>query len=310
MNTLISTFFAERTLNHLPLGIFILDRSGRIHGWNAWMEEKTGISRVAALSHSLADLFPGFVHPLFDEALGKILAGATSQPLSQVQNPYLIPILLKPVDQFGLKMMQQKVHLSPVVTEQGELMALVTLVDVTENVMHQFELQEDATQLKEASYRDPLTNVYNRRFLSVWLEKNLLAAQRHAYPVACLMLDIDQFKQINDLHGHAVGDQVLCDFGQLLSKNVRDSDLCVRYGGDEFLLILSWSTLADAVARAKSLVELVHQTSIGGMPAGEVTCSIGASVFLAESPCQQDVLLKQADAQLYRAKRAGRNCVC
>ena len=299
MNDIVSTFCAENPLNQLPLGIFILDSSGSIHEWNAWMEEKTGIAHVAALGKQLLDLFPGFDHPLFEEALEKVFARSAMQMLPQGLNPYLIPILLKQVDHFGLEMMQQKVQISPVITGLGDVMALVTLVDVT-----------DANQLQEASYRDPLTNLYNRRFMSIWLEKNLLAAQRHAYPVACLMMDIDRFKQINDLHGHHVGDLVLCDFGKILANYVRESDVCVRYGGDEFLGIWSWSTLADAVTRAMALVEVVRQSSLGGLAAGDVTCSIGSSVFLAESPCMQDVLLKQADAQLYRAKHAGRDCVC
>ena len=303
MDDIVSTFCVEKPLNQLPLGVFILDASGLIHEWNAWMEEKTGIAHAAALGKSLADLFPGFYHPLFVEALDKVFAGSAMQLLPQIVHPSLIPIV-------GSKIMQQKVLMSPVITAQGDTMAWVTLVDVTDNALHQHLLLEDTIQLQEASYRDPLTNLYNRRFMSVWLEKNLLAAQRHAYPVACLMLDIDHFKQINDLYGHHVGDLVLCEFGQILANHIRDSDVCVRYGGDEFLLILSWSTLADALTRAMALVALVRQSSLGGLPVGAVTCSIGASVFQAESPCIQDVLLKQADAQLYRAKHAGRNCVC
>ncbi|HBI22175.1 MAG TPA: hypothetical protein DDY37_06300 [Legionella sp.] len=302
MNAIASTFCVEKPLNQLPLGVFILDSSGRIHEWNAWMEEKTGIAHAAALGKQLVDLFPGFEHPRFSDALEKVFAGSAMQLLPQLLNPCLIPVV-------GLGMMQQ-VLMSPVIADQGKNMAWVTLVDVTENALHQQMLLEDAIQLQEASYRDPLTNLYNRRFMSVWLEKNLLSAQRHAYPVACLMLDIDHFKQINDLYGHHVGDLVLCEFGQILINHVRHSDVCVRYGGDEFLVILSWSTLADALSRAKALVEWVRQSSLGGLAVGEVTCSIGASVFLAESPCIQDVLLKEADAQLYRAKHAGRNCVC
>lgn len=299
MDEVMTPWCPRKILNQLPLGVFMLDSSERIHEWNMWMEEKTGILQADALGKQLVDLFPGFYHLPFKESLERVFSCAAPQWLPPVLNLCVIPIPVQLPNHLGLEMMQQKVQISPMLAENGDVMAMVTLMDITDSVLQQ-----------EDSYRDPLTNVYNRRFLSVWLEKNLLAAQRHAYPVACLMLDIDHFKHINDTHGHFVGDRVLSALGQLLANYVRDSDLCVRYGGDEFLLILSWSTLADAVTRATALVELVRQTSIGGLPAGEVTCSIGASIFLAESPCEQEALLKQADAQLYRAKDAGRNCVC
>ena len=299
MNDVIVPWCPKKILNQLPLGVFMLDSSERIQEWNMWMEEKTGIAAANALGKQLIDLFPGFYHLQFKEALARVFSRAAPKLVSQVLNHCVIPIPLPMANHIGLEMMQQKVQISPMLAENGDFMAMITLIDMTDNILHQ-----------EDSYRDPLTNLYNRRFLSVWLDKALLAAQRHAYPVACLMLDIDHFKQINDTHGHFVGDRVLSEFGQILVNFLRDSDLCVRYGGDEFLLILSWSTLATAIARAKALVELVRKSSIGGLPAGDVTCSIGASVFLAEKPCRPEALLKEADEQLYRAKHEGRDCVC
>lgn len=302
----------HNTLDNLPLGIFLLDRKGCIREWNTWMVEKTMISARHALGKTIIELFPNFMHSRFTWALDMVFSCSAPQLLSQVLNRYVIPIPLKLANPYGFQMMQQKVQISPLMTNKGESLALVTLVDVTENAIQEAMLIEVAKRLQDSTYHDPLTNLYNRRFMEVWLEKELLAAQRYVYPIACLMIDLDHFKQVNDTLGHDEGDRVLCDFSKVLLKHSREADICVRYGGEEFALILSHCSLKDAYYRAKALTNDVRKAALGTRKEGEITCSTGISVYLPESPCSEADLLKQADNELYKAKHAGRdrvNCV-
>jgi diguanylate cyclase (GGDEF)-like protein len=304
-----SEFFVN-VMDQLPLGLFILDKSRKICEWNLWMAEKTSVQRSDSLGKQLKDIFYELDHARFDWALDMVLSSAAPQLLSQALNQYVFPMPLKLVNHFGLDMMQQKVQVSPLTMEDGSLAALITVVDVTENAIQEKSLQELAARLKETSYRDPLTNLFNRRFMTTWLSQEMLSANRYDFPLACLMIDVDFFKKINDTHGHEVGDKVLVDLGKLMNELLRQSDICVRYGGEEFVIILSHCALKDAMKRATSFLEAVRLVSLGGLGIGQVTCSIGVSVSSVGKAYSSDNLLLMADKKLYKAKISGRNQVC
>lgn len=166
-----SEFFIN-VMDQLPLGIFILDKSIKVCEWNRWMAEKTSVKRSDALGKQLKDIFYEFDHVRFDWALDMVLSNAAPQLLSQALNQYVFPMPLKLVNHFGLDMMQQKVQVSPLIMEDSSLAALITVVDVTENAIQEKSLQELAARLKETSYRDPLTNLFNRRFMTTWLSQD------------------------------------------------------------------------------------------------------------------------------------------
>lgn len=296
-------------VNQLPLGVLLLDPAGRIRGWNDWLARHTAIVLPAALGKTLPELFPGFDHPRFAWALAEVLATGSPQVLSHTLNRHVIPIRLGVPNPYELVLMQQKVQITALAAEDGTPLALVSITDVTENVLQAQSLIAAARALQVSSHHDSLTGLYNRRFMASWLEQELKQAQRHNYPVACLMLDIDHFKRINDTHGHAVGDRVLRDFAQVLGDQLRDSDLFVRHGGEEFVVLLTRCPLPEALLRAQTLLGALRAAAVGTLPAGAVTCSVGAAVYAPDAPCTPDALLNQADAQLYAAKRAGRDRV-
>jgi diguanylate cyclase (GGDEF)-like protein len=298
------------SMDQLPMGILIMDKSRKICEWNNWMVEKTSIKRDDCLGKELGEIFYQFEHARFYWALDMVLSSATPQILSQALNQYVFPIPLKLVNHFGLEMMQQKVQISPLTIDDGTLVALVSVVDVTENTIQEKSLQELASRLKESSYRDPLTNLFNRRFMTTWLAQEMLMANRYDFPLACLIIDVDFFKKINDTKGHEVGDKVLIDLAKLMQEFVRESDICVRYGGEEFIMILSRCDLADAVSRANGFLEVVRLMSLGELEVGQVTCSIGVSVSPLSKPLSSEKLLLLADKKLYKAKESGRDKVC
>ncbi|MBP6629281.1 MAG: GGDEF domain-containing protein [Kofleriaceae bacterium] len=168
-------------------------------------------------------------------------------------------------------------------------------------------------QMYESSLRDGLTKLFNKRYFLDRLDGELRFARRHQSAVSVLMVDVDHFKQVNDQHGHLVGDQVLAHVAELVQDGVRDEDVVARFGGEELAIILRAIPRADAVLLAERLRGLVASASIrvGDRPL-VVTISIGVASFplSARGPVGDATeLIAAADEALYRAKAAGRNRV-
>ena len=164
--------------------------------------------------------------------------------------------------------------------------------------------------LRTQSIRDPLTGLFNRRYLEVSLERELQRAARRTQPLAVLMLDIDHFKRFNDTLGHEAGDALLAQFAEVLKHAARAEDIACRYGGEEFTVILLEADAATAQRRAEAIRQSTSDMSMTWrnqqMP--HVTVSIGIAVFPRDAQAPAD-LLHRADAALYLAKKAGRNRV-
>jgi diguanylate cyclase (GGDEF)-like protein len=173
--------------------------------------------------------------------------------------------------------------------------------------------------LKEAlrlqAIRDPLTGLYNRRYMQEFLERELHSARRKRRPLSVIMLDLDHFKRYNDNFGHSAGDQALAAVGEMLLRTVRAEDIACRYGGEEFTLILPECPLSEATVRAEEIrkrIKEYHSPQVQpkrpDRPAANLSCSIGVAAF-DETTDRVDLLLKFADDALYQAKRAGRDRV-
>lgn len=166
------------------------------------------------------------------------------------------------------------------------------------------------TILEHQSIRDSLTNLFNRRFMEIALDRELRRAVRHQKHLAVLMLDLDHFKLLNDTYGHEAGDVVLREIAGVMRQAVRSEDTVCRYGGEEFVAILPELGPEEALSRAESIRHLVSELRIyhRGESLREVTISIGVAVYPhnGESPEQ---ILSLADRALYEAKHLGRNRV-
>ncbi len=165
--------------------------------------------------------------------------------------------------------------------------------------------------LRESRFQaliDPLTGLYNRRWLKTMLPRQMHRCAQDQEPMVLLMIDIDHFKQFNDTHGHVAGDQALCTTAKVIQDGVRPGDLAARYGGEEVLVLLPDATLEAAETVAERLRQLVRQAPIT-MADGQLLPSITISLGLArmEDEGAAEGLLTQADAALYRAKKNGRD---
>jgi diguanylate cyclase (GGDEF)-like protein/PAS domain S-box-containing protein len=164
--------------------------------------------------------------------------------------------------------------------------------------------------LRHQAIRDPLTGMYNRRYMEESLERELRRAARHGTPLGVMMLDLDHFKRFNDTFGHAAGDVVLREVGHLLQHYLRGEDIACRYGGEEFTLILIDAPLSVVVQRANQIREAVKALTIShhGQSLGIASISLGVAMF-PEHGLTSEKLVRSADAALYRAKEAGRDRV-
>ncbi len=198
---------------------------------------------------------------------------------------------------------------------------LISLLDVTErkraeirlqamNARLQRQLRKISSlrdELQEQAIRDPLTGLFNRRYLAETLERELSRSKRRAFPMSLIMLDIDHFKQVNDTYGHKAGDRVLRSLGEMIRTHIRGSDVPCRFGGEEFVILLPDTTFDTSAQRAEHIrAEFQALAFFKGKDAIVPTLSLGVADFRGRNP-KADNVLQAADRALYAAKAQGGN---
>jgi diguanylate cyclase (GGDEF)-like protein len=165
--------------------------------------------------------------------------------------------------------------------------------------------------LRRQSVVDPLTELYNRRYMDESLKRELARAARSGRPVAVVLVDLDHFKNVNDDYGHEAGDGLLREVGRLLRERVRKCDIACRYGGEELIVILPECDLEVAIRRAEELRQGISALAFshqGRLVAA--TASFGVATTTELTDAAPETLVGAADMALYEAKRCGRNRVC
>jgi diguanylate cyclase (GGDEF)-like protein len=183
------------------------------------------------------------------------------------------------------------------------------------SLSHRLQLANN--KLRVLSEVDSLTSTLNRRTFMDVAEKHLNLAARHGFPTSLMVLDFDHFKQVNDQHGHAMGDKVLVQTIDVIQQAIRETDVIARIGGEEFILLLPHTAREGAILLAQRILEVVRQNQIGALEQSHgnqplkdglsVTISIGGATC-ATSSTNLDEMMSRADKLLYDAKQAGRDC--
>lgn len=182
------------------------------------------------------------------------------------------------------------------------------LEKITERIIERERLIMERDYFLLQSIRDGLTHLYNRKYILNVLQKEFDRAARYALCLSVMMIDLDDFKNINDTFGHSFGDMVLAQLAEVLSNSVRSSDICGRYGGEEFIVVLPETIPEDAIISADRLKtgisECIH------IPAGcsPLTISVGISGFPFHGECAEDLIIN-ADTAMYKVKNKGKNAV-
>jgi diguanylate cyclase (GGDEF)-like protein/PAS domain S-box-containing protein len=164
-------------------------------------------------------------------------------------------------------------------------------------------------QLREQAIRDPLTGLFNRRYLQETLDREIARASREKQPVGLIIMDIDNFKRINDAYGHRAGDKMLNEFGDLLTTSIRAEDIPCRYGGEEFVIVMPGASLQTAFERAEQIRQKFDSLHVRYQQQDlHATISLGVAAYPTNGQNSEAVLIR-ADRALYRAKQSGRNRV-
>jgi diguanylate cyclase (GGDEF)-like protein/PAS domain S-box-containing protein len=278
------------------VGITIVE-AGRFSYANAKFAEIFGYEPDEVLQLSPRDIVSEDDWPIVNANMRKRLSGETERVA------YVFRGVRKEGDPVDVE-----VH-GATVNANGKTLLITIFMDVTERIRSEMELKALYAQLREQAIHDPLTGLFNRRYLEETLGRELARAERLEQPVSLIMGDLDYFKTVNDRYGHLAGDEVLRVFGHLLQHNARESDIFCRYGGEEFLLVLPGLSIENAGERAEQLRTVLASMPINiGSIAIQVTASFGVAAYPqhGRSPTQ---LIAAADEALYAAKENGRNQV-
>ena len=176
------------------------------------------------------------------------------------------------------------------------------------------KLEESNRNLKILASKDSLTGLYNRQFLNEWLEKEWHRSIRYNYPLSIAMVDIDDFKRVNDTYGHQVGDMVLKEIANILKENLRMNDCLARYGGEEFAILLPQTNLKEAYTVTSRFSAAVRELNLSSIGDDNLSLSISCGVSTAfpgkgREGEHLDALIKRADDALLEAKRSGKDQV-
>lgn len=198
--------------------------------------------------------------------------------------------------------------LSEQLHDGGELVMLAS--DITRHKQIELELLQAQSDLERLAHTDDLTGIPNRRYFLQQLDAELVRARRYRHPLCLAMLDLDHFKRVNDNHGHAAGDKVLCHFTQFLRAHLRAVDVVGRWGGEEFAVMLPETTLEDALFVLRRISNLLADAELDTVhPDFQYTFSAGVTAVDDPDSADSTRLLASADHALYQAKNAGRNRV-
>lgn len=286
--------FSNTLIASIPEGFCVIDSNGCMVRWNNNMKDMLDLSDAQMAITTALDTVYEEDRPLVAKNIREGFEHGTATIVARL-------ITRSGIRYFSLSAARLDTAIKPY------LVGIAT--DITDRKLVEEEMQKMQEQLREQTIRDPLTDLFNRRYLNDVMRRELIRATREAGSIGLILCDIDHFKSINDIHGHLFGDEVLRLFAELLKASARGSDIVCRYGGEEFLLLLPDMTLEVTQKRAEHLratvAEMQVESEVGIV---RVTASFGVAAFPGNG-CSGDDLVRSVDEAMYSAKAAGRNCV-
>lgn len=273
--------------------VWQLDRDYRFTYINSADERMRGIPHDEVIGQHFRSLILPTRQAVFDQAMAKSESAGEGKTIH-----FEVEMVCK-----GGALIWAEINSTPIRDPSGKITGFIGVTrDATQRRAKQQELREQAI-------RDPLSGLFNRRYLAESLPRELARARRDNLPLSVMMLDIDHFKRLNDTYGHPFGDQVICRLARLIHDGARSGDLPCRYGGEEFLLVLPNMTIESAAERAEQWRRAFQEISIA---VGDKTVASTFSAGVVAFPTHGDTsetLIQAADSALYAAKNKGRNCV-
>ncbi len=281
-------------------GVYVVDRERRIIYWNPAAERITGYPGTQGLGRFCQDNLLQHVTPDGQQLCMHACPLAATLDDGHFREA---EVYLRHADGHRVAV---RVRAVPLFGDDGKPQATA---EVFSDISARQQMRDQIEKLRELAYVDPLTRLPNRRYGQAMLQSKLTEVERFGWSMGLMMMDVDHFKQINDTHGHDVGDRVLSVIGQTIKEAVRPCDIVARWGGEEFMGIFPELDPATLESLARRINMLVRRTTVAlhGLGPLEPTISIGATLLKPDDRPEQAV--KRADALLYQAKANGRDRV-
>jgi diguanylate cyclase (GGDEF)-like protein len=297
-------------LHNIDVGLVVLDKDFHINIFNGFMENHSGLLPREVKGKLLFDLFEEITKEWFMRKAESAFLLKNKAFTIWEQRPYLFKFdSYRPVTG-SAEFMYQNTTFIPLMSSTGEVTHLCLLVyDVTDNAMHKKSLEQANHELAVLSQTDGLTQLFNRTHWEACLKTEYKRFIRSQHASTLVMLDIDNFKKVNDEYGHTVGDEVIRHLSTLIREYVRETDLCGRYGGEEFAILLADTPLKNAYIFAERLRKEVSEAVVKYNDI-EITYTISIGISEIETSIKDhEAWIECADAALYRSKETGRNKV-
>lgn len=300
----------DTLVDRLNIGIFGVNRNMEITLWNRFMESHSGKTAAEVLGKNLFDCFGELPRDILERKINSVYVLKNFAFTSWEQRPYLFKFRHNRPVTGGVDFMYQDCTFIPLKDESGEVQQVhVTLIDVTDTAIYQKMMKDAMGSLADANNRDSLTGIHNRRYIEEAVAREFGRVQRYGGTLSLVLFDLDNFKAINDSHGHLTGDEVLRSAARCIGAGIRQTDTFGRYGGEEFMAVLPATHSDGALILAERL-----RTRLAATPVthGNLAITVTASAGLAEwrpGMRRYENLIKAADQALYQAKEQGRNCV-
>jgi diguanylate cyclase (GGDEF)-like protein len=291
--------------------VMFLDEAGEVLRIEAAIGINPNLARslTAKIGQGIAGRVAASGHPMLVNDIEKDTRTAThNRPRFKTKSFISIPLRFKERT-IGVLNLSDKEN-QGIYTER-DLEVLVPFANHAAALMNRARSLERAELLERLSVTDPLTELFNRRFLEKRIEEELNRGKRHGLHFTILMIDLDYFKIYNDHNGHVAGDKVLKKAARVVSTSVREMDVATRYGGEEFCIVLPDTSKKESLFVADRIKRGIEKETFAGeetLPLGRLTASIGIATF-PEDGDTAHTLITAADSALYRAKAKGRNCI-
>ncbi|MGB3751075.1 MAG: diguanylate cyclase [Arcobacteraceae bacterium] len=302
------TINSNLIFNTVNNGIIILDENLDVLAWNKWLEISTKVKEKEIIGKNLCEYFPYINEKKLKRKAKTVLVTNNPSFLSLSTNNFLLDIPVSNVTNKVFESMQQDITILPYDLEKKHI--CIYIYDNTQMCEVNQKLEKLNDELVDMSHRDPLTQIFNRRYFAEQSEKIKSYSQRNNnIPFSLITLDIDKFKNINDTYGHMVGDDVIIKVAQVIESEVRNSDIVARFGGEEFVMLLQDCDLENAYKVAEKTRLAIQNALVITHKNKEVkfTVSLGVAQFGEEDNNNIENTLSRADDALYKAKDGGRN---
>jgi diguanylate cyclase (GGDEF)-like protein len=295
--------------NRLNTGILILDIDFNILMWNRFLEVHANKGERQVIGNSIFTIFPELPKNWFERKLSSVIQLKTQSFCGWEQRHHLFELSHSRPITTDSHFMAQNCTFLPIEVEGNVDCICILIEDVTDVCHYQTQLNKALEELAISNRIDGLTQIFNRKHWEECLASEFSRARRHQHEVALVMLDLDNFKLLNDNYGHQGGDAVLIETAKTVNKMLRIGDVFGRYGGEEFSVILPNTNMEGAEEVAERIRHAIAKNTIHFQGKEiSITTSIGVAVIDSKDERYED-LIRHADLALYKAKTGGRNRV-